>query len=328
MPKPARPERAPGTERPGKTLAPSAASLTFIRPGQTLSGASPQYCRIPALRWPAMGWWDGILAATCVAGFACSGAMAQEQRARAAMCGGDVIARGTAGRVIDGRTFALDDGREVRLAAIEVPPIPPPPESAAAPGGTAARDALSALLADREIMLKRAEIPSDRYGRVLAYAFVTGDGVEDLVQAALIAAGHARVAARVGSRDCAVALLGRENTARLAKLGLWANSYYDLLDAANPADVLAERGRFGLVEGRVVSVRESGATIYVNFGRRWTEDFTVTILKRNARTFTAAGLEPRKLAGRHIRVRGWIEERGGPWIEAARPEQIELTDRE
>jgi hypothetical protein len=28
-----------------------------------------------------------------------------------------------------------------------------------------------------------------------------------------------------------------------------------------------------------------------------------------------------------VRVRGWIEERGGPWIEAARPEQIEITDR-
>jgi hypothetical protein len=69
--------------------------------------------------------------------------------------------------------------------------------------------------------------------------------------------------------------------------------------------VLAEQGRFALVEGRVLSVRESGATIYVNFGRRWTEDFTVTIL-----------------------VRGWIEERGGPWIEATRPEQIEFADRE
>jgi hypothetical protein len=27
-------------------------------------------------------------------------------------------------------------------------------------------------------------------------------------------------------------------------------------------------------------------------------------------------------------VRGWIEQRGGPWIEATRPEQIELIDRE
>jgi hypothetical protein len=74
-------------------------------------------------------------------------------------------------------------------------------------------------------------------------------------------------------------------------------------------------------------VRESGATIYVNFGRRWTEDFTVTILKRNERNFTAVGLEPKTLAGRQIRVRGWVEERGGPWIEATRPEQIEFADR-
>jgi hypothetical protein len=96
----------------------------------------------------------------------------------------------------------------------------------------------------------------------------------------------------------------------------------------NPTAAPAEQGHFALVEGKVVSVRESGATIYVNFGRRWTEDFTVTILKRNERSFTAAGLEPKTLTGRHIRVRGWIEERGGPWIAAARPEQIEFTDRD
>ena len=77
-----------------------------------------------------------------------------------------------------------------------------------------------------------------------------------------------------------------------------------------------------------MSVRERGATIYVNFGRRWTEDFTVTISKRNERSFTAAGFELKKLAGRRVRVRGWIEERGGPWIEAARPEQIEFADRQ
>jgi hypothetical protein len=64
------------------------------------------------------------------------------------------------------------------------------------------------------------------------------------------------VAARAGNRACAAELLGREAAARRAKLGLWANSYYDLLDADNPADVLATQGHFALVEGRVVSVRE------------------------------------------------------------------------
>jgi hypothetical protein len=158
-------------------------------------------------------------------------------------------------------------------------------------------------------LLRQAEPQkADRYGRVVAYAFTARDGVERSVQADLIAAGRARVAARAGNRACAVELLSRENTARRAKLGLWASSYYDSLDADNPADVLAEQGHFALVEGKVVSVRESGATIYVNFGRRWSKDFTVTILKRKARNFTAAGLEPKTLAGR--RVRGTRMDRG------------------
>jgi hypothetical protein len=74
--------------------------------------------------------------------------------------------------------------------------------------------------------------------------------------------------------------------------------------AEDPTEVLKSRGRFALVEGRVESVRESGGTIYVNFGRRWSEDFTVTIAKRNERSFSAAGLEPKKLSGRRVRIRG------------------------
>ena len=66
----------------------------------------------------------------------------------------------------------------------------------------------------------------------------------------------------------------------------------------------------------------------MNFGRRWSEDFTVTIAKRNGRMFSAAGLEPKKLERARVRVRGFIEERGGPWIEASRPEQIEVLGRE
>jgi endonuclease YncB( thermonuclease family) len=269
-----------------------------------------------------MSGWGRVLAAAFVAELAavCGAfsAAAQERQQTAFSCGGETIARGNAGRFIDGRTFVLDDGREVRLAAIEVPPLPLPQESGAAPGGAAAKDALVSLFPQK----------TDRYGRVVAYVFAARDGVERSAQAELIAAGAARVGARAANRTCATELLSRETAARRAKLGLWASPYYDLLNAENPAAALAEQGHFALVEGKVVSVRESGATIYVNFGRRWTEDFTVTILKRNERSFTAAGLEPTKLAGRHIRVRGWIEERGGPWIEAARPEQIEFTDRD
>ncbi|HEY1745610.1 MAG TPA: thermonuclease family protein [Xanthobacteraceae bacterium] len=224
----------------------------------------------------------------------------------------------------------LADGREVRLAGIEVPPLPRPdrPDPAAG-GGESSRQALAARLAGSEIVLRQAEPqPTDRYGRLVAYGFRADPSGEILLQSELVASGLALVAVRAGDHACATELLSREKSARRDKLGLWAGPYYESLDAEHPAEVLAQRGRFALVEGKVVSVRESGPIIYVNFGRHWATDFTVTILKRNERNFLAAGLEPRKLADRRVLVRGWIEERGGPQIEASRPEQIELTDGE
>ena len=128
--------------------------------------------------------------------------MAQEQPKLVPICGGDVIAHGVAKRVIDGRTFTLDDGSEVRLTAIEVPPL----ETGAAPGA-AAKAALDALIGGDDIVLRRADIATDRYGRIVAYAFAVRDGEELFAQGELIASGFARVGDHVGSRPCALALL-------------------------------------------------------------------------------------------------------------------------
>jgi micrococcal nuclease len=159
----------------------------------------------------------------------CFGSSAQELSAPAATaiaCGGDEVARGTVSVVLDGRTFLLDDGGEVRLAAIEVSPPSTPEGAGAATGGTASKDALAGLLAGAQVVLRRAEFPSDRYGRIMAYAVAVRGDSERLVQAELISKGFARMGDRVGSRDCAAQLLRRENTARAAKLGLWAQSSY------------------------------------------------------------------------------------------------------
>jgi endonuclease YncB( thermonuclease family) len=214
---------------------------------------------------------------------------------------------------IDGRTVQLTDGREVRLAGIEAP------ESAKA--------ALDTLVSGHEIMLRKLGAETDRYGRVVALVAVQPEDAGGTVQQTLLAQGHVRVSGNIGDKACADAFLTAEKAARAAGLGLWADRHYLMKKAEDPEGILAVRGRFAVVEGKVLSVRESGATIYVNFGRRWSEDFTVTVPKRNERTFTAAGLELKKLAGRHVRVRGTVEERGGPWIEAARPGQIEIAER-
>jgi endonuclease YncB( thermonuclease family) len=220
------------------------------------------------------------------------------------------IGTATVATVRDGRTLLLADGRELRLAGIEVPDD--------------SRATLQALVAGHPLRLERLGPAQDRYGRLVAYAFA-GDAKES-VQQVMLEQGRARVAMHVGDKACADTLLSAENRARAARRGLWVDPNFAPLSAENLHGLAAVRGRFALVEGKVLSVRESGATIYVNFGRRWTRDFTVTILRRLRRVFAEAGIEPKTLAGRRIRVRGWIEQRGGPIIAAETPEQIELLD--
>jgi endonuclease YncB( thermonuclease family) len=265
----------------------------------------------------------------CAAGLATCAAGAQTRPRGATECGADngsgEIARVEVARVVDGRSFLLADGREVRLAGIEtLLPVPGDEDEARVAAAAAARSALEAFVRDRDIAIRSTG--SDRYGRLLAYVFVRTPSGEILAQRELVAAGHALLSPAPLPAPCRASLREAERTARAAELGLWGDPYYVLKMADNIADVLAEQGRFAVVGGKVASVRESGGIVYVNFGRRWSQDFTVTILKRNERMFTGAGLTPKALAGRYIEVRGWIEERGGPAIEAARPEQIEIIN--
>jgi len=240
-------------------------------------------------------------------------------------CRFGVLATGTVAKVVDGRSFVMAEGREVRIAGIEVPPAPAPgePPTPSTSAGAAAKAALAAILLGQSVELSAREHITDRYGRTVAFVEV-GDGA---VTAAgeMLARGHAQVATQVGDAACAGELLSRERVARAAKLGLWAEPYYEVMEARNGSQLLAARGHFTLVEGKVLSVRESGGTIYLNFGRRWSEALTVTISKRQERIFTGAGMPLKQLMNRAVRVRGWIEERNGPRIEASRPEQIEVA---
>jgi endonuclease YncB( thermonuclease family) len=255
------------------------------------------------------------------------GPIRAEAVASATACRFKSIGTGVVRDVTDGQTILLADGREIRLDAIEVPHLPAGGETGpGATAGLAARTALASLLAGQTVELRhRGATTTDRYGRILAYAYVASP--DRSAAHDMLARGFARVAARVGDRACAAELLARERAARDAGLGLWAEPYYSIAAADSGAALLAGRGRFTVAQGKVLSVRESGGTIYMNFGRRWSEALTVTVLKRQERIFTAAGIAPKGLENRHVRVRGWVEERNGPRIEASNPEQLEIVER-
>lgn len=241
----------------------------------------------------------------------------------------DGASAGTAAvvRVIDGRSFVVADGREVRLAAIEtVLPVPGDEDEARVEAALAAKAALEALVQDREIDLSAAGTGSDRYGRMTAFVFArTSSGEEELVQHELVSAGHALVSP-VPASPCSRFLRAAEREARARGLGLWGGLYTVVKQTADPADILADQGRFALVQGKVASVRESGGVVYINFGRRWSNQFTVTLLKRNESGFAGAAAAPKALTGHTIEVRGWVEERAGPTVEVTHPEQIDIIN--
>lgn len=232
---------------------------------------------------------------------ACHGA------ARAGACQFEAQGEGRVAAVTDARSLRLDDGREVRLTGIE--PV------------ATTKQALTALLVGRHVTLRGSDDTPDRYGRQVALVFFTGSDTP--VQGLLLAQGEALVSGEISDKDCAAALLAAEAEARRAKKGNWADPSA-IKNAESPDDILAGIGRFVVVEGKVLSVRQAGATTYLNFGRNWTRGFAVTISRRMVTAFEGAGITPKSLENRRIRVRGWVEGNAGPRIDVLRVGQVEL----
>ncbi|MCK1517730.1 thermonuclease family protein [Bradyrhizobium sp. 190] len=234
--------------------------------------------------------------------------------ADAADCALEPQGEGRVVAVVDARSFRLEDGREVRLAGIE----------RGGTDGASGRAALSAIAGGREVTLHGDDDTPDRYGRQGAFVFVAGS--EHSVQSELLRRGEALAAVDISEKNCAAALAAAEGAARDAKLGIWADRTA-IKNAESPGDILAAIGQFTVIEGRVLSVRQTGAITYLNFGRNWTRDFAATISRRIIPAFEGANLGPKSLENRRIRVRGVVSSRGGPRIELLRVGQIEVLGK-
>lgn len=222
-------------------------------------------------------------------------------------CQFETQGEGRVAATVDARSVRLDDGREVRLSGIE-------------PTSTT-KQALNSLLIGRDVTLRSTDDTPDRYGRQGALVFIGESEIS--VQAMLLAQGDALVSAEIADKDCATSLMSSEAEARRQKKGNWADPSA-IKNAESPDDILSGIGRFMVVEGKVLSVRQSGAMTYLNFGRNWTRGFAVTISRRNLPAFETAGMTLKSLENRRIRVRGWVEGTTGPRIDVLRVGQVEL----
>lgn len=233
-------------------------------------------------------------------------------------------------RVLDGDTIVVDGSTEVRLIGALAPH---PADAGAArediadgiwPSAIKAKAGLEGLVKGQPVELGFAERRKDRYGRLLAHVFVRHGGEAMWVQGEMLKRGLARAYGLEGSMVCLAELVANERLAREAAVGLWAEPAYAVRSADEIETLSTLRGTFQVVEGRVRAVSDVRGVIYVNFGEDFRQDFTVLAQSRSRRAIETGGLKLQDLQGQPIRVRGWIERRGGPMIEIRHPAEIEV----
>lgn len=233
--------------------------------------------------------------------------------------------RGIVTSVTDGDTVILDSGLVVRLIGTQAPKLPLGRDGFETwPLADEAKAALEALVLDKAVRVRYGGEQIDRHGRVLGQLFVEG-AAETWAQGEMVEGGMARVYSFPDNRSCLAELIAAEGRARAMKLGIWADPYYTVRRADRPESLVTLAGRYELVEGRVLLAEEAGGgRVFLNFGRYWKEDFTAVIEGSAVRMFSDQGLDPARLDGALVRVRGWLDNRDGPRIEVTHPEQIEV----
>ena len=260
-----------------------------------------------------------------LAGLAISACLALWARPALAACAGEDGGGALVTEIRGGDTLILQDDRAVRLAGVLLPR-----RAGEADIGAQARQNAEKTLADL-VLSQRVELQfdarrRDRYGRLLAQVHVVKDGKRLWVQEQLIASGLARVISFRDNRICIPQLLAAERTAREAGQGLWKTGLFSVRQAG-AEDLLAARAQnYEIVEGRIENVAEIRGRYYLNFGRNWRRDFTITVSSDAARLFSGESGGLANLKGRLVRARGWIENVNGPSISLTHPEQMEILE--
>jgi micrococcal nuclease len=237
-------------------------------------------------------------------------------------------AQRTVTRIIDGETVALDDGSELRLIGALAPrALDAGAEPGLWPMEVAAKGELQAIVLGKSIDIMLGREPTDRYGRLQGHAFVHAGGQRHWLQGHLLEQGLARAYALAGDRTCAEALLASERIAREARRGLWAEAAYHVRPARRPDALKRYRATFQIVEGRVARVAQVRGTTYLNLEADRRRGLSVSLRRADLAQLGEHANAAKGLEGRHVRARGWLEERGGaPMIDLSVGGLLEIIE--
>jgi len=205
----------------------------------------------------------------------------------------------------------LDTGIHVHLADILLPESGP------------LRDQALRLIRDmtgEAVSVSHAR-KKDRWGRYRAAVRLNGQDITGQ----LVKQGLAVIDTGEAASLCNHHLSALEQQAREQASGLWALDSYKPVPASDTQRLLERKGRFTIVTGRVRSVGEREKRTYLNFGKDWKNDFTVTISSKVWSDMVKSGVSASRLTGREVSVRGVIRQWNGPALDILSADMIMLT---
>ena len=222
-------------------------------------------------------------------------------------------------RSIDDLRLQLSNGRIVQLVGIEVPRQTGYSSGDESYAVKQFLDTLFANSKDSDVIVYQVagsgSGKTNRMGHDLGHVVRKNGNV--WVQGALIANGLAMARPTPTNPELAEKMYALEDQARQAKLGVWSDdSAHRLVEAS---DAIQPLDRFAVVEGTVKNVSIIRNVTYLNFGDDYRKDFTIGIPSTQRQAMSRAGIDPFKLQGQKVRVRGWLRLYNGPYIELEHP---------
>lgn len=222
-------------------------------------------------------------------------------------------------RSIDDLRLQLSNGRIVQLVGIDVPRQTGYSSGDESYAVKQFLDMLFAKSADSDVIIYQiagsGAGKTNRMGHDLGHVVRKSGNV--WVQGALIANGLAMARPTPTNPELAEKMYALEDQARQEKRGIWADdSAHRLVEAS---DTIQPLDRFAVVEGTVKNVSIIRNVTYLNFGDDYRKDFTIGIPSTQRQAMSRVGIDPFKLQGQKVRVRGWLRLYNGPYIELEHP---------
>ena len=199
--------------------------------------------------------------------------------------------------VIDGDTLRLQNGRKVRVIAINTPELAyrGRPHQ---PLATEAREAAVAFFSGTQrVGLRLGADAEDRYGRILAHVY-REDGAS--LSAHLLSQGlawHVVVTPNVFNWPC------YQGLERKATEGIWAVPAYKV---TTPDQLLVSGGGFQRIRGKVSSVARSRDSWWVNLSGL---NGQLAIRLRDRDSVYFGEQDPQDWQGQQLTIRGWVIDR-------------------